>query len=367
MSRALAKKINARVLFLLITLIMVVGFFIFASASMGRLDNSFEAFFRLTGKQLAILIAGFAIMLLLGNVHYKESRRIAWPLLIATALLTALIFVPGLGVKSGGAYRWLNLGLFSIQPAEFLKLGVIISFAHWCAQAKEKITTFQFGLLPYGALIALSGGLLIAQPDTGTFLVLTIALSGIFFVAGANFKQIATIIVCGLFGVAILLSVKPYLMARVLTFFNPNVDTQGAAYQLHQSLIAVGSGGINGRGFGQSLQKFNFLPQPIGDSIFAVAAEEFGFVGSSLLVTLFIIFGLWGLRIASRAPDTYSRLLAVGLVILILTQSFMNILAMIGLIPLTGDPLIFVSQGGTSLIFASISAGLLLNIAKHSA
>jgi cell division protein FtsW len=360
------KKINARVFLGLTSLIMLVGFFIFASASMGRLDNSFQAFIQLTGKQLAVLLAGFSAMLLLGNIYYKKTKPFAWPLLVATVFLTALIFVPGLGIKSGGAYRWLNLGIISIQPSEFLKLGLVMTFAWWCSEIKDKVTTMRFGLLPYLGLVGLSGALLLAQPDAGTFLVSALALSAMFFVAGANAKQMLLVGLIGLVGISGLLVAKPYLQARVMTFISPNQDTRGSSYQLHQSLLAIGSGGLNGRGFGQSLQKFNFLPQPIGDSIFAVAAEEFGFIGSTVLVALFLFFGLWGLRIASRAPDSYSRLLSVGLVILILSQSFMNILAMIGLIPLTGDPLIFVSQGGTSLLFASISAGLLLNIAKHT-
>lgn len=151
-----------------------------------------------------------------------------------------------------------------------------------------------------------------------------------------------------------------------MTYIHPTADTLGSSYQLNQSLIAVGSGGLLGRGFGQSIQKFNFLPEPIGDSIFAVASEEFGFLGASLLIILFLLFALWGFKIAANAPDTFGRLLSMSIVIMILTQSFMNISAMLGLIPLTGDPLIFVSQGGSSLLFALIGSGIILNISRYA-
>jgi cell division protein FtsW len=187
-----------------------------------------------------------------------------------------------------------------------------------------------------------------------------------FFVSGIEWKYLAGIFVIGVVGFAILVAFKPYLFERVKTFLDPSHDPQGSSYQAQQSLIAIGSGGFFGRGFGQSIEKFSYLPEPQGDSIFSVIGEEFGFIGTSLVVLLFVAFALRGLRIANRAPDQFSRLLVIGIVILFITQSFLNIAALIGVFPLTGVPLVFISQGGTSLMFALAGIGIILQVSKNS-
>jgi len=215
-------------------------------------------------------------------------------------------------------------------------------------------------------MVGAVGLLLAAEPDIGTLLVIVISSVAIFYVGGAGIKQILIFFSVGLASFVVLVFTKPYLMNRMLVFFNMSSDIQGIGYQLKQSLIAVGSGGLYGRGFGMSVQKFKYLPEPIGDSIFSVAAEEFGFLGSVVLIGAFLFFLYRGFLIASRAPDVFGRLLAIGMVMLIVGQSFVNIGSMIGILPLTGMPLIFVSQGSSAFIFAMIEVGILLNISKYS-
>jgi len=185
-----------------------------------------------------------------------------------------------------------------------------------------------------------------------------------YMIAGGKWRYLLAACTIGAAGLLFLISTKPYIHDRIATFLDPSSDALGSSYQIQQSLIAIGSGELFGRGFGQSIQKFGLLPEPIGDSIFAVAGEEFGFIGSIILVSLFLFFAHRGLRIATRAPDLYGGLVAVGIVILIISQSFLNISAMLGIIPLTGTALLFVSHGGTALLFSLIEVGIVLNISS---
>ncbi|MCE9628739.1 MAG: putative lipid II flippase FtsW [Candidatus Vogelbacteria bacterium] len=360
------QKQVSRVFFLIVLSLLVSGFFIFSSASLGKLNQDVSIFAKLASKQLAVLLTGFVIMLVVSKINYKNWRKYALPILITTVLVTLLVFIPGIGIQSGGAKRWIDLYLFSLQPSEFFKLGLVIYFAAWIASVKDKVTTTKWGLVPLLVLLGLSAGVLITQPDIGTFLVVAIALVSMYFVSGASYRDLAILALIGAIGAGGLAIYKPYIRERIITYIHPTADTLASSYQLNQSLIAIGSGGLFGRGFGQSIQKFSFLPEPIGDSIFAVASEEFGFIGASLLISLFLLFALWGFKIAANAPDTFGRLLSMSIVIMILTQSFMNISAMLGLIPLTGDPLIFVSQGGSSLLFALTGSGIILNISRYA-
>lgn len=279
--------------------------------------------------------------------------------------MTVLVFVPGIGFSSGGATRWLSFGpLPSFQPVELLKLGFVIYFAAWISGVRQKIKSFQFGLLPLVMIIGVISVILLAQPDTGSLLIIIVAGLAMFITAGGRWRDVLVVGLIGIVLLAGLVYTRPYILDRLKTFVNPGADLQGSSYQLNQSLIAIGSGQLFGRGFGQSVQKFNYLPEPIGDSIFAVAAEEWGFVGSTVLIFLFLAFALRGLKIAAGAKDMFGGLLATGIVILITVQSLVNIASMLGVFPLTGMPLLFVSHGGTALFFAMAEAGIILNISK---
>jgi len=276
-----------------------------------------------------------------------------------------LVFVPHIGVFHGGARRWISIAGMSMQPAEFYKIGFVLYVSAWFASIKQKSSTFKFGTLPLIVLIVLSAGLILMQPDTETFLVIAASGVAIYLAAGGSWKPLFIIMIVGMVGLSILVAERPYLQQRINTFMDPSKDPTGSGYQIQQSLIAIGSGGLTGRGFGQSTQKFAFLPEPIGDSIFAVASEEFGFVGSVSIIILYILFAFQALRIATRVPDPFGSYTIVGIVVLIVLQSFMNIAAMLAIVPLSGTPLLFISHGGTALFFTMASAGIILNISKY--
>ena len=278
--------------------------------------------------------------------------------------LTASVFIPNLGWSHGGAKRWLQLGPVSFQPVEILKFSFVIYFAAWLSWAKNRVQDLRFGILPFGVMLAIIALILFKQPDTKSFLL--IATTGIcmLFISGVPVKYILGVTVGGLFVLGSLIFFTPYLQERVKTFINPGIDPRGSSYQIQQSLIALGSGGIFGRGFGQSIQKFSYLPEPQGDSIFAVVGEELGFVGAVGTIFLYLLFALRGFRIANNSPDLFSRLLVSGIVILIIVQSFMHIASITGVFPLTGVPLPFMSHGGTSLMIYLTAMGIVLQISK---
>lgn len=214
-------------------------------------------------------------------------------------------------------------------------------------------------------LLGIVAAILLKQPDTKSLILITAAACAMLFVSGVSWKKIAIIISIGIVGIVGLAFVRPYVMERIQTYINPSSDPRGSSYQLQQSLIAIGSGGVFGRGLGQSVQKFSYLPEPQGDSVFAVIGGEFGFFGSSILVVLYVFLAVRGYKIAMLAPDNFSRYLVVGFTTLLIAQSFLNIASLVGLFPLTGVPLVFISHGGTSLAIALIAAGIILNVSRY--
>jgi cell division protein FtsW len=299
------------------------------------------------------------------NIPYPFWRKYAFFIFLGTLALTITVFIPGLGFSHGGARRWIEIGPLSLQPAELLKIGFVIYLAAWLSWARKKTHDVKYRIIPLAVRIGIIAVILLRQPDTKSLMLIIIAAAAMLFVSGVSWKKIGLIVGVAAIGIVALAFFRPYVMQRVTTFLNPSADPTGASYQLRQSLIAVGSGRIFGRGLGQSVQKFNYLPEPQGDSIFAVMSEEFGFIGSTLLVVLYVFLAIRGYKIAMAAPDTFGQYLAIGLVTLIVAQSFLNIASLVGLFPLTGVPLVFVSHGGTSLAIALGSAGLILNISKY--
>ena len=351
----------------IVILLSVLGLFIFSSASLGIISEGQDSLIKVLSKQILIgLVLGWLALIFFFRFDYKKLEKYSPGFFIFSIILTLLVFIPGLGMEVGGSKRWIDLGSLTFQPAEILKLGFVIFFAHWLSSNKEKIGNLKSGVLPTVAFISIPVLILLKQPDTGTSLSIISAGMAMFVIAGGKWKHFVLICILAISAVAGMAYMKPYILQRITTFIDPSQDPLGAGYQVRQSLIAIGSGKLTGRGFGQSIQKFNFLPEPIGDSIFAVAAEEFGFIGSSIIILIFLAFLLRGLRISSRTPDSFGRLLASGIVILIASQSFINMGAMLGILPLTGVPLLFVSQGGTAQLFALLEVGIVLNVSKHA-
>ncbi|MFA6257474.1 MAG: putative lipid II flippase FtsW [Candidatus Paceibacterota bacterium] len=358
------KKVD-KFFLIIIFILLALGVAMFISASLGILAKNEKIFYSVLFSQLVLgLGLGFLGMYFCSKINYKFWRKFSFLFFLGSILLTAAVFIPTLGWSHGGASRWIQIGTFQFQPVEFLKFGFIIYFAAWLSWVKNKVQDFRFGILPFLIMITVIAFVLLKQPDTKSFILISITGISMLFISSVPLKYIFGTI----FGVVLLLGTlvffKPYLQERVKTFINPSGDAQGSSYQIQQSLIALGSGGIFGRGFGQSIQKFSYLPEPQGDSIFAVLGEELGFVGSIITIFLYLFFILRGFRIANRSPDAFSGLLVYGIVILITAQSFMHIASVIGVFPLTGVPLVFMSQGGTSLMVFMMAMGIVLNISR---
>lgn len=350
--------------FWVVVALSLTGFFIFSSASLGLLSRDGASFNVVALKQLIALAIGFAALMIASRVDYRYWRDFSPFFFILAVLFTLMIFVPNLGLTFGGARRWVVIGPFTVQPSEFLKLAFVLYLAAHLAKIKERVQAFRFGFWPFLLLASLVGILQILQPDVDTLVIMLMAGLAMYFVAGAPWSHLLTfgLILSVAMGAVIL--IRPYTLARVETFFHPDKNVLGASYQVNQSLIAIGSGGWSGRGFGQSIQKFSYLPEPIGDSIFSVAGEEFGFLGTTVIVALFLLFALAGLRVAARAPTLFGRLTVVGLITMIMTGVLANMASMLALIPLTGTPLLFISHGGTALLLTLLEAGIILNISR---
>jgi cell division protein FtsW len=359
------KQIDVTLLYSLLALI-IFGLIMIASAGFAYSKTRFgDPYFFFKHQLFFGVLPGLIILYFVQRIDYNYWKKIAFPFFIISVVFLILVFVPGFGSRVYGASRWLQLGSFSFQPAEMLKLSIIIYLAAWLENRKEKIKDFYEGLVPFMAIIAVVSFLLVKQPDVGTLGVIILIAMSIYFISGARILHILAMGVAGISVLYVIIRVEAYRMNRLLVFLHPELDPRGVGYQINQALLAIGSGGIFGVGLGHSLQKFNYLPEPVGDSIFAIIGEELGMIGAMALILIFVFIAMRGLRIARLSPDRFARLVSVGIVAWIISQAFINIAAISGLIPLTGIPLPFVSYGGTSIIFLMIASGILLNISKH--
>lgn len=354
-------------------ILLLVGLFFFLSASLGVLASNTTKFISILQTQLLLgFLGGIISFLIVIRIPSSFWQKYGSFFFFGGIILTSLVYIPGLGFAHGGATRWIDLGFISFQPADFLKAGTLIYLAALYSKFLQKkkdiknnpnknVTLFSL-LVPALIILTLSGLVLLPQPDTKSLVLIFILTSVILFVVDLPYKIIFTLLGLFIIGVVILVLTKPYIASRVQTFINPENDPQGSSYQLKQSLIAVGSGGIIGQGFGQSIQKFNFLPEPQGDSIFAVVGEEMGFIGSFIIIGLYLVFFLRGIKLALSLNTSFARLFFIGFFSLFITQTFLNIGSSIGLIPLTGVPLPLMSQGGTSLLVTCSLFGIVIRL-----
>lgn len=350
------------------TLILFIGgFLVLTSASMALSNREFGWAFYLSLRQLAFGgSVGLIACLITFLLPYYRWKKLAVPLIILSFLLLAILFIPELSFSFGGARRWLRLGFIAFQPSEILKFSFLIYLASWLDARKREVASISYGFIPFSLMLGIVAIFLIMQPDIGTLGIIAVSSGLLYFLAGGRISQIMTLLALGFAAFYLIVQAAPYRLSRIMVFLNPGLDPQGMGYQINQALIAIGSGGIFGQGFGKSIQKYNNLPEPMGDSIFAVFAEELGFIGAAALIVLFIIL-LWrGIIISRRASDTFGMLLAAGISISITLQAFINMAAISGLVPLTGITLPFISYGGTSLAVTLAEIGILLNISKHT-
>lgn len=354
-------------LLITIAVLLLSGLLFFGSAALGVLATNEGKFFSVLENQLVFALVGGAIALYVGaHIPYMMYQKYAKVLFGGGLFATILVFVPGLSVYHGGAHRWIDIGPLTAQPSELLKFTLVVFVAYWCSTQRHNFKNWKIGLLPYLGAMALVTIIMLAQPDFGTYLVMATSSFFTYFVGGARKNHLLILGATALVGLVLLIAARPYMLERVKTFVNNEHDPRGASYQLNQSLIALGGGGILGRGLGQSVQKFHYLPEPIGDSIFAVIGEELGFLGALYIITLYAIIGARGFFISIHAGSQFGRLLAIGIASIVAAQAALNITSILGLAPLTGVPLPLISHGGTALMVVLFELGVLLNISKST-
>jgi len=347
--------------------LIIAGLVMLSSASSVLAVQQFkDPYFYLKHQLLYGVLVGVVLCFLCSKISYRRWEILAVPFFCFSLILLILVFIPGVGVNYGGSYRWIKLGFFNFQPSELMKLALIFYLSAWFSKKQDKMGDFKKIVLPFLFILMVLAVIFIKQPDVGTFGILSGISLIIFFTAGGKIRHLTLIVSGGILGLWALIKAAPYRMNRFLVFLNPKIDPQGIGYQINQALIAIGSGGIFGLGLGYSRQKFNYLPEPIGDSIFAIISEEMGLIGGCVILILFGLFAWRGYRIAKKAPDRFGRLLATGITSWIIFQALINIAAITSLIPLTGVTLPFISYGSSSLIIILAGVGVLLNISKSS-
>jgi cell division protein FtsW len=306
---------------------------------------------------------GLVAMRILSVRGLSAARALTPLLLLASFVLLVAVLAPGVGLEANGARRWIGAGDFQVQPSELAKLALILYGAHLIASRPRTVRNLR-GMLPYLIVVALACGLIVIEPDLGSALVAGFAVAALLIAGGAKLRHLGLIAIALGALVVLAIAIEPYRQARLTGFLDPGGDASGSGFQGIQASIALGSGGLFGVGLGESVQKAFYLPEAHTDMIAAVIGEEMGLVGISVLVGLFVLFGYAGFRTAQRARDRYGKLLAAGLTSLVLAQAAVNLFAVMGLAPLTGVPLPFVSYGNSNLLVMLASVGLILNVAR---
>lgn len=333
--------------------------------SQGIIDEPKNSFYLWRHLSRAVFSSGLCIFAIYFPLRFW--KKAALPLFIISIFLLLALFLPGIGANYGTSTSWINLPFLpSVQPAEIVKLTLIFYLAVWMEKRQELVRSFQYGFIPFTFLLSVVVILLAMQPDFGSVLVIAVIAAGMFFAAGGNILHIfAGALLASFMAFPIIMS-KEYIRNRFLTFLNPDLDPLNIGFQIKQALIAIGSGGLFGVGFGKSIQKFGYLPEVQGDTIFAAAAEELGFIRILFLVLAYIIIAFRGYRIASHAQDRFSMLIAIGITSWFVFQAIINMGVNLAILPLTGLTLPFVSYGGSSLIANMLAAGILLNISRYA-
>ncbi|MBF7097129.1 putative lipid II flippase FtsW [Alkalibacter mobilis] len=349
--------------FCIITL-TCIGVMMVFSASIYQSGAIYDDQYAIFQKQLLFSVVGIFTMFFVSRINYKIYQKYAFHLLVLSIVLLLLVFVPGIGHYANGAYRWIRIFGVSLQTSEVAKIAVIIFMAASLTSIKDKVRTFRVGFLPYMFLMVVVCGIIIMQPNLSTTLIIAMIIIGMLFVAGGNMIYLGS-----LFGsvaaAAVYLILTGWRKDRWEAFINPESNLTGTGWQSRQSILALGSGGVFGQGLGNGKQKMFFLPEPQNDFIYAHIGEELGLIGTLIILILFLVLIWRGIKVSMEAPDTFSSLLAFGLIFMIGIQVVINIAVVTQLIPVTGIPLPFISAGGTSIVFLMGGMGIMLNISKH--
>jgi len=358
---------NVRINLFTVTVILIcIGIvIIYSASSIYAWERYGDSLFFLKRHLIFVALGALFAFSAMG-MNYSRLRRWAKPLLVFSIFLLILVLIPGIGREVGGARRWFRFGRISFQPSEMVNLVMIIYLADFISRKEEKIKTFSKGFLPPIFVLGFTSLLILMQPDLGTTMALGIVVFIMLFIAGISPAYLISLVLVSMPALFVLIFSVPYRRMRILSFVNPWMDPKGSGFQIIQSLIALGSGGIFGQGLGHSKQKLFYLPAAHTDFIFSIIGEELGLLGTVGIIILFIIFIHQGLKIIKNSPDRFGYFLSLGLVLMICLKAAINIGVSCGLLPTKGLPLPFISYGGTSFVFDLVSVGLLLNIAHKA-
>lgn len=354
-------------LFMTVLILLSFGLIMVFSASAPSAQKDYNDIYYIIKNQLLYAIIGIASMLLAANFNYHKYGRLFVLLLITGSIITlALVLIPGIGREVNGSWRWIYIGPLHFQPSELAKLSLILFLSCSLSKRKKGLDSFFRDFVPYLVLIGVIAGLLLMETHLSATIIICSVAFIVLFAGGARIKHFVIITAPVITGLIAIISFTDYMTPRIRAFIDPWSDLQGEGWQTVQSLYAIGSGGIFGRGLGQSMQKFLWIPEAQNDYIFSILAEEFGYIGVLAVLVLFLVFIWRGIKIAMNAPDTYGSLVAAGITSLIAVQSLFNVAVVTKSVPPTGVSLPFFSSGGTSLVLFLIEAGILLNISRYS-
>ena len=357
------KKID-KPLIISVILLMIISLFMIYSASFVWAEYKFNNPFKYVINQGIFSIIGLFLLLIVSKINHKIYYNKSSTILLVCIILLILVLIPGLGIVRNGSRSWFGIGSFSIQPSEFSKLGLIIFTSKYLSKSNKFLKDYKKGVFPILFILFLIFGLIMLEPDFGTGMIIVVTIISLLYVSGVDMKFFIILFILGIFGIIGLIIIAPYRMDRITSFINPWNDPLGTGFQIIQSLYAIGPGGLFGVGYLNSRQKAFYLPEPQTDFIFSIIAEEFGIIGTLVILSLFGIILYRGIKIALRQQNLFSKYLAFGLIFQLIVQVIMNLSVVIGLIPVTGVTLPFMSYGGSSLLTSLIGIGILLNISK---
>ena len=357
------KKIDKTLLISVIILSLFGLLMIYSSSSIWA-EYKFNDPYKYLKTQSLFLIIGYIIIYIFSKIDHHIYKKYSNLILLSSIILLVLVLIPGIGSVRNGSRSWFGIGSFGIQPSEFAKLGIIIFTAKYLS--KNKIKDIKSSVLPILSIVILIFGLIMLQPDFGTGVIIVMTIIVMLFISGVNMNFFIKIGILGLIGIIILVIIAPYRLERITSFLNPWSDPLGSGFQIIQSLYAIGPGGLLGMGLGNSVQKHFYLPEPQTDFIFSIISEELGFAGVLIISTLFITIIYHGIKISLTKEDTFSKYLSFGITFSLAFQTILNLMVVVGLIPVTGVTLPFLSYGGSSLLISMTAIGILLNISKRT-
>ena len=359
------KKSVEYTLLISVIIMSLFGVIMIYSSSYVWAEYKYSDPYKYLKNQALFLIIGIILMNMVSKINYKKYFKYSNKVLLICTILLILVLIPGIGTVRNGSRSWFGIGSFGIQPSEFAKLGLIIFTSKYLSNNPNSIKNFKKGVLPILIITIGMFGIIMLQPDFGTGVILVMTIIGILFVAGLDIKIFLKFAILGITGIVGLIIIAPYRLKRILSFLNPWSDPLGSGFQIIQSLYSIGPGGLFGLGFGNSIQKHFYLPEPQTDFIFSIISEEFGFIGIIIISILFIIIFYSCLKISMKSNDLFGKYLSFGITFGLIFQTILNLSVVVGLVPVTGVTLPFLSYGGSSLLITMISIGIILNISRY--